>query len=187
MSHVNAPSPNVDRKPFPFPVPETSLAVYGVGDGRVPPPSDPFTGATTQLPPPWYRLSEPKLQWYVDPTFDHPDAKLRSTVDRGLPPPPDPGSISPRVALSSYDDDRIAGGLLLSHTLNGLPPQPLRHESVLPTSAYRSNTGKSLIYFIQIGGKSRNFGRGDGRQCFSPVVVLCAFYTGKGGLLKKIF
>jgi len=44
-------------------------------------------------------------------------------------------------------------------------------------------------------GGSRNFGRGGGRQCISPVVIyrkctrynkLYAFYTGKGDLLENI-
>ena len=150
MSHVNALLPvlDVDRKPFPFPVSETAAAVYGFGDSgssssavEIGPTSNhsPFAAAS---PPPWHRLPQPKLSWYLERGLDPPDCSVRTCLNHSLPPSV---SISSDVAQPSYGyRTRDDGGLFfsVSHSSNGLT-QPARNDSLLPASCYLSNAGKS--------------------------------------------
>jgi len=157
MSHVDELSPlmDIDRKPFPFPVSETAVGVYGgfgdgvisssaamveIGPATTTPIQSPFAAAS---PPPWKRLPQTVRSWYLDPTgVDQADCKSRvPPVSLALPVP---ASISPHLAAPSSYGHRTpdAGGLFLSHSSNGLSRHPLHSDPSLPASCYFNNAGK---------------------------------------------
>ena len=154
MSHANELSSTVevDRKPFPFPVPETAVAAYGFRDGMGPsrsppdgPSPSPFAVASSL---PWRRLPQHGRSWYLDAGGpDHPDCNVRSSLDHRLPPVAGP-CISPRFTSGPYGqhrtlDDASGGAAGLSQLSIGLAQSP-RHDPTRPTSCYLGNTGKSL-------------------------------------------